>query len=741
MSYDQPGVPEQPNPDDKPQEGEALLTDWVSQAQAPNIAPFFLQSDEGKKWLGELAKKVCDETNQGWDDSEEFRTKRREIQRLYTGFLKKKTFPFDGCANVHSPLMLERIMRLSANVFAEIFSERDMIFGVKATGPDDYETAEVLSIHGNWQLRQELTDFLTQMDKAVTLFFLDGSVFCYSWYDKARGRNRHDILTCEDMVIPFAWQTDLVDMSDIPWKTRIVRKYRHEVDEMGDEWAQVEVVTSKPPPAWDFMEFRNREMGAEMEGHRAPEGSKGAPYLFFEYHGWHRMPGESRARPVCVTVSADHKVVTKFYIRDEEDWRDRDRFDQQSAELDQFQQDTTNFPAAQAMFEQASQEHAGMMAMGPQMDPMSGAPMEPPPPPQPPTPPVPPKWTQPDETGALTPPAPIKRVPLEMFSHGKCAYNPGGMLGLSYGHVLANFNEFVDEALNRFYDSATLNNVWSLVLGAGLSLGESKSIAATPGKIFKATGVGSDDLGKSMKELRAGPPSPDLMNLTREAMGWADSAVAAPGVLSGEPGKSGETFRGIATRVEKATKQLTSAGTKFLQFLEQILKNNARLNYYFMDEETLVRVNDHFADTRKFTLGPDGAPLAELTLTRDMYRRNYDVSFTADVRFTSQAQKIAEADEILAMVNSVFPPIPPGVPMPDPMAALRYQAVAKALRARGATEMIPLLGPPPPLPEAPMGTPVMPPPPPPGMGPVGPDGQPLPPEEGPPPPEAGAPPS
>ena len=34
MSYDQPGIPERPNPDDKPTQEEEQLTDWVEQAQA-----------------------------------------------------------------------------------------------------------------------------------------------------------------------------------------------------------------------------------------------------------------------------------------------------------------------------------------------------------------------------------------------------------------------------------------------------------------------------------------------------------------------------------------------------------------------------------------------------------------------------------------------------------------------------------------------------------------------------------
>jgi len=406
------------------------------------------------------------------------------------------------------------------------------------------------------------------------------------------------------------------------------------------------------------------------------------------------------------------------------------RFDRETAELQSFQEEAASFPQREA-------EHAAIMAQGPPPplpDPMTGMPMPPPEPPPPPVPPMPPAWAQPDETGALQPPQPVRRVPIEMFTHGRYAYNPQGMLGLGIGHVLRPFNEASDEALNRFYDQATANNCPAILSTADLGLGQSAALVPNQIKVLKNV---SDDISKVLKEYRPGPANPQLLDIVRNVNEWSDGAVAAPGIMSGQPGKSGETFRGVATRAEKASKQLTAGAKKFVAFLVQLLKNDAELLATFMPDEEFVQVNDHLADYRKKTAGQ-----GTIRITREMYRRNYDVSFTADLQFTSRAQKIAEADEILAMINSVFPPIPPGAPMPDPAAAIRYHAMVNVLRARKQQDLIPQLGPPPDMPEVPMGTPMMPPPPPPGMA-VGPDGQPLPPEGGPPmgglPPEGGIP--
>ena len=451
---------------------------------------------------------------------------------------------------------------------------------------------------------------------------------------------------------------------------------------------------------------------------KAPETDPGAPYVFLEYHGWMRMPGDKRARPVCVTVDYVHKFVTKLYIREEEDWRDRMRFDAQVGELERFQQDTQ---AHEAQAGQAAQLQDRLMQ--PDVDPAEaqmlaqGMEAEQIPPP------MPPEWlaeAQPGPDGAPTP-APIRRVPVEMFSHGCCIDNPEGILGLSLGTMLAKMNEIVDASLNAFFDSAVLANVWSIIVPKALDLGTS-TIAVTPGRVFKAEGITGEKLRDQIVELRAGQANSQLMEVTRFFTETADSAAAAPGVLSGEAGKSGETFRGLATRREQATKQLSASGIRFIAFMDQIVKNNARLNSIFLPEDQVIQVGDHFSDVRKVTKDENGEPVTEIHVGRDLYRRNYSVTFTADVRFASQAQRISEADEIVGMAAQL-PPL-----QANP--AFMYAAIAEALRARGKQELIPMLGPPPDPPPVPMGTP------PPGMAPPGMEGAPPgPPQPGGEPPE------
>jgi hypothetical protein len=79
----------------------------------------------------------------------------------------------------------------------------------------------------------------------------------------------------------------------------------------------------------------------------------------------------------------------------------------------------------------------------------------------------------------------------------------------------------------------------------------------------------------------------------------------------------------------------------------------------------------------------------QVQVTRDMYKRDYRVTISADLRFASQAQRIAESDELVQL--------PGAVPALQQNLAYIYYTVVKSLQARGRADVIPYLGQPPPM--------------------------------------------
>jgi hypothetical protein len=219
--------------------------------------------------------------------------------------------------------------------------------------------------------------------------------------------------------------------------------------------------------------------------------------------------------------------------------------------------------------------------------------------------------------------------------------------------------------------------------------------------------------------LQFGEANQQFLQLIEMLVRFGNTVSNTPEVLSGESGKSGETAQGISARIEQATKMLSVPTGKYADFLTQILENNASLNAIFLEDAEFFSVNNHDP-----ALGETGRQT--FSVGREMYDRPYDVEISADLKFTSTAQRISEADALVQMPNAV--------PEMAQNLAFKHSVIAKSLEARNRYDLIALLGAPPPPPQM-FGMPTSPPAPPPGMGP--PPG--APPGPGGPPPQGGPP--
>jgi hypothetical protein len=285
-----------------------------------------------------------------------------------------------------------------------------------------------------------------------------------------------------------------------------------------------------------------------------------------------------------------------------------------------------------------------------------------------------------DDLGIL--PDRPKMRPIHMIARAVCIEPLAGSIGIGFGDIEADFNRAANTLINQAIDAATLSNAGGFIISSLVQFEEKFSYR--PGKMNRLkAGISGEELSKNIFPLRPPPANPQMVELAQKVYEWGQSAIQAPDVLSGESGKSGETFRGIATRVEQATKQLSVSTRNYAtSCLTPTLRNNARLNAIFMPESQFVSVNDHvLGKASRFEVG------------RAMYRRNYRVSIAADLKFSSEAQRISEADQLIEL-GLKYPPLGQDL-------AYMHGAYKRALEARGKHDMVPTLGEAPPLPKTP----------------------------------------
>jgi hypothetical protein len=661
----------------EPEEGEAEEEEeLVYLEDSKNLVPDFMLHKDGEEALRKISAKVVQDFDTDWEASEEYRDRWAKDWRLFAGALEKKVWPFENCANGHVPIVLENISRLYFRAYGELFGDWSSFFAYQPMGADDKKEAEIITVHSHWQFRNVITDFKRQQHRGVLVFFFGGDVTAHSYYDESKGRNCHDILTPDEFVTPYVYTTTMPDYSDLPHYTKVLNLYRHDLQRKKEVWYDVDKVLDGEPPSWsDEPSQRLAEVVSKVEGVDMPDESTAAPYKILWYEGWLDLPNQTEDRWCQVIVDYKSKAILKLTIHEAPGWQERRRFDRETRELAEYTEATSQHQQVEAGVQEQQYELGQLAATG-QTGPEAAAQAArslqanlPPPPPQP-------GWMKEGPT-----PKDPKKEPILLFSHGVCIESIVGNLGLSYGRIEADFNRVANTAINQFADAGTLANVKQFITTDQVVF--EPEFKVRPGAIHKVSGISGGELKNNIMDFNMGEPSPSLLAMVDKFYQYGQSAVQAPSVLSGESGKSGETYRGLSARIEQALKQLSVATRKYSDFLEQIIKNNGYLNSLFLPEEEVAELENDVV------LGGDEEAIRVLRFgAKKLYERNYRVEVRADLRFATTAQKIAEADELLNLAK-----LNPSLAM-NP--AYMHMATKKALEARGAMDMVKTLVPPPP---------------------------------------------
>lgn len=675
-----------------------------------NLVETFMETKAGKKALQEIAATVTENVEESLDATTEYRQQMSADWSIFTGKLPEKDFPYKGAANCHLPVMLENVTRICFRVYAEAFPDWNNVCGVAALGPDDEEVAQLIALHSNWQLRQQIPDFKRQVFRGLFMFGIHGDTTCHSWFDPDRRQNRHEFLTADEFVVPYNYTDTSPDYSNSPYRCRILPKQKHELERMRDVWSNVDEVIDRSKPSWDdapeqvLMQDAAADKGVETT-------DSSAPYKLYWYEGWLKLPGQDRERFCKVILDKETAHILELSVLEYPNWQDQQRFDAQVKELDEYRSQKSFFDEQQSSQAQAITEMQTQVDdVAPEMAPDQAAiaqgsldeanqlhmTLQPP---------MPPAWVMnPDDPTEL--PEEVRKEPVHLFTHFVLIEPIVGNLGLGYGTMQADFNRGADTAFNQAIDAATMGNCGAMVVSDRIRFDEKGGkIEIRPGAMLRATGTAGEDLKDNILPLKFDGANPQMFDISEKLMQVAQSSMQSSPILSGEPGKSGETFRGVAARIEQATKQTSVFGRKFLDGIEWVLKNNGFLNSIHLQDEEIFHVAVKQGQRNK---------LEEKKIGRSLYVRNYLFEIRADLRFVTQSQRIQEADELLMMAHNT--------PQLQGNIALEWQLLAGAFRARGREDLVDFLGPAPPPPPTALG---MPPPPPPGMMPMqGPNGPP-----------------
>jgi hypothetical protein len=658
---------------------------------SPNLVPELEADEEGAKFLNKLVMEIHDEFMQAWDKNADYRSKVAEQWRVLFCDLPPKSKPFEHCANAAIPLALQNVVRLTNKMTTEVFGDWSEPFNFIPTNPESEPIAPIVSQHSNWQIRNRMPGFKRQMKRAILIYAVAGDIACHSYYDPITRQNCHEMLTCDDYVVPYSHVSVNPDFSDLPWIARRFPYYKHRLKQMGKKagWANVEKVTSYDAPEYTDgqAETTLRDAVSEFMG-EDPFGQKKGEYEIVQYEGWMELPGMESEVYCQLIFDLCSKIPLKLTVHMRAPYHERIRFQMQQQELQQFQQQSQQLQMATQQKEMQVQQLIQHAQSLPQDSPDVGTIVQQaqqanaqPLPPQP----IPPSWM----ADGVQEPEPPRKEPIYMFAHGVCLEPILGSLGIGLGRIDGQLNIATNTVWSMFLDASALGNGKTFITSSNVDFAAPFRIG--PGVINKAKNVMPSDLQNAFLPIEFGAANPQLIEAADRFMQYGEQGLGTTELLAGAAGKSGETARGYQSRVEQGMAMIQVPTMGFGDFAVQVMQNNCKLNAVFSSEEEIFYVNRYNED-----LQVAGAQMVRAA--RSMYDNPYDIELVSDLQFRSRAQKVSEADEIVQLPNA----------MPDLAYnyAFKYNAIKQALNARGMQKFSrTLLGPPPPLPQNTFGLP------------------------------------
>ncbi len=626
-----------------------------------------LKPDDLKKY----GEDVCRFYEVDHSSSEDFRSRRANIVKLYLGQMPPP--PEDGFtyARVHYPIVATAVNRMHARIYDQQFPSSGEYFGVKPTDQNDLDRAVRVAKHLNWQCLHQIPEYVPNHDSLIMQWLLYGSAFTIVYWDPIRKRPCHEVCRTEDIVINYDVDADgdpHIGRADRI--TRVLRKYRRELEKLAevgyydpatvallytkDVNGQAEAPAETRDASTPMRDVIDQESGVKKP---AEESGNEKPRVILEQHCWCELDGVQR--PVIMAVDKATKQCLGIFVREDEDPVDRARFNREEAANQAAHQ------AAMAQWEMDLQSHYSQTQVlpSPQLGAMSQPPM-----------PGPTDMTQPPEAGlpgATQPPMPgatdasmpmgappglptppppeppppeqPKMIPINFFTHYICMPNPEGFYGIGIGSLLEGNNLVADTLAAQLVDAGTLANTFTFLFDRNAKMPRGDL------KIKPGQGTEAESNGRPLKDMflpiTFTPPNAQLAAFIKDQKEEAEGLSGANEVLSGEVGGSNETATTTQIRISQALAAIAILNKRYTRARSAEASLIARLNSVYLEDVQYFYVVDPAAkdQTGKTVVN-------ENKVARMDYLQDTDITVTADPRMASQPQRIAEAQTALQAI-------------------------------------------------------------------------------------------
>lgn len=206
---------------------------------------------------------------------------------------EKKTFPWEGAAQVKYPLITVASIQFASRAMPEIVPNSGVV-KIKVVGQDPgakkRRRGERVVEYMNYQITEEMTEWLDGTDKLLHTLPIIGTCFRKLYFDKLKGRVVSKFLTCDDVVVH-------AKAESLETARRISHKFHKYSNDI------YEFTAAKIWKEYDFGTAQSED------------NDESAPHFFIEQHRWLDLDDDGYEEPYIVTVHKETRQVVRVVAR------------------------------------------------------------------------------------------------------------------------------------------------------------------------------------------------------------------------------------------------------------------------------------------------------------------------------------------------------------------------------------------------------------------------------------------
>ena len=223
---------------------------------------------------------------------------------------EKKTYPWQGAANIKFPLLATAAMQFEARAYPTLVPSNGKIVKCKTVGADPtgekQERAFRVSTHMSYQILDEMDDWEEDMDKLLLSLPIAGTCFKKTYWNATKQKNCSKLVLPKYLVVNY-FARSLEDAERI---TEILQLSTRQVKERINSELYLDVDLGDPTESDAFKENRVKDAWQKQASE-----DETTPYTILEQHCYLDLDGDGYSEPYIVTVDENTKKVLRLVPR------------------------------------------------------------------------------------------------------------------------------------------------------------------------------------------------------------------------------------------------------------------------------------------------------------------------------------------------------------------------------------------------------------------------------------------